>query len=340
MPLPDDDSTYNYSVEFMGLTGSYPDTPVHTRLCSYDIICGVPLIIELAPPNQTRRYARAWDDTDGPFAPSVELLKVAMWLCFPTFPMFMFDEQPPDSMLARSPCLLGWRAVEAVIQRVFSDATGELAVRNPSNGYRRQMLDTGVSTVHLAGASSSMDTLVEIWSHDDQQTGADIASRARLHALFRHDIHIPEKLAKRYFGLLSSSPRLVQVAAHYYARACSLVNQGFAEEAGLSLYLVYETIMKDFELLHGLHGKKQSLKRLKRDVRLPASQYSWLDELRDARSRLLAHPDYWMFTCHEGVNDPDSYCYDHFDAISLLLLRYAHYRHRNPGEVELPEPYD
>lgn len=340
MPLSDDDSMYSYSVEFMGLTGSYPDTPVHTRLCSYDVIDGVPVLIESAPPNQTRLYERAWDDTDGPFAPSAELLKVAMWLCFPTFPMFEFGERSPDSMLVQSPCPLRWRAVRAIIRRVFSDATGELAVRNPSNGYRRQVLDTGVSTVHLAGSSSSVDTLVDIWSHDDRQTGAAIASEARIHALFRHDIHVPEKLAKRYFDLLSTSPRLVQVAVHYYARACALVNQGFAEEAGLSLYLVYETIMKDFELLHDLKGKKQSLKGLKRAIRLPSGYYAWLDELRDARSHLLAHPDYWMFTCDQGVNDPDSYCYDHFVALSLLLVKYAHYRRRYPREVELPEPYD
>lgn len=340
MPLSDDDSMYSYSVEFMGLTGSYPDTPVHTRLCSYDIIDGVPVLIESAPPDQTQLYARAGDGTDGPFAPAAELVKVAMWLCFPTFPMFMFDEQPPDSMLVRSSYPLGSSTLAAIIRRVLSDVTGELAVRNPSNGYRMRPLDTGVSTVHLPRSLSPTQALVEIWSHDNQQTGADIASRARLRAVFRHDMRIPEKLARQYLNLLSSSPRLVQVAAHYYARACALVRQGFVEEAGLSLYLVYETIMKDFELLYRLRGKKQSLKRLKRAVRLPAGYYPWLDELWDARCRLLAHPDYWMFTCHEGVNDPDLYCLDHFEAVSLLLVRYAHYRHRHPGEVELPDPYN
>lgn len=330
---------FQYWVEVPGLTGSYPDTPVHTHLCCFDIICGVPVLITLKSPRATRS-ACIGSDTDGVFAPAAELLKTAIWLCFPDFPMFTFDDRPSDSMLVQSRRQLQWSTVRAIIRQVFSDTGGRLAVRNPSNGFRMKVPDAAVSVVHLGRVTPATDALVEIWSHDDRQTGAAIASEARAHALFRRDIHVPANLAKRLFGLLSTSPRLVQVAAHYYGRACMLVDQGFVEEAGLSLYLTYETIMKDFGLLHGLRGKKQSLKGLKRAVRLPANYYPWLDELYHARNDALAHPDYWMFTVYERVNDPDGYCYDHFIALSLLLVKYARYRHRHPGEVELSDPYD
>lgn len=330
---------HEYRVEILGLTGSYPGTPVRTRLCAYDIVCGIPLFITAKSPTHGQSVG-IQSDADLTFAPAIELLRVAMWLCFPDFPRFVFDEHPPDSILVQSPRQLRWGTVAAIVRRVFSDSAGDLTVRNSTNGYGEQTQNGGVSIVSLAGQTPSTEVFVQIWSHDDRQTGAVIASEARAHALFRRDIHVPTNLAKRLFGLLSTSPRLVQVAAHYYGRACMLVDQGFVEEAGLSLYLVYETIMKDFELLNGMRGKKQSLKKLKRAVRLPAGYYPWLDELWEARRRFLAHPDYWMFTENQRINDPDGYCYDHFIALSLLLMKYARYRRRHPGQIVLPDPYD
>jgi len=102
----------------------------------------------------------------------------------------------------------------------------------------------------------------------------------------------------------------------------------FPEEAGLNLQLTVEAILHDFMTYHSIRNKPRAVNLLRECVTLPYFHMEFLEDLYEARNDFLAHIDTGMFTEGENINDPDSYCYEHYESICWLITRYIQYKRK------------
>jgi hypothetical protein len=130
---------------------------------------------------------------------------------------------------------------------------------------------------------------------------------------------------RKYFSLFTGTSRFVQIALHYYLHASNLIHFRFIEEAGLNLQLAVEAILNDFMNRHSIRDKRRAVTALQGAVSLPYFHMEFLQELYEARNSFLAHIDTGMFTKEENINDPDSYCYEHYESVCWLITRYIQY---------------
>ena len=131
---------------------------------------------------------------------------------------------------------------------------------------------------------------------------------------------------RKIYDLLSQPSRLLGISLHYYINASRLIHNNFVEDAGINLNLVLEALIKDFMDIKNIKNKRLGIEQFNSTLRLSSPFVEWLEELYSARNEFLAHIDGNMFTFHERINDPDSYCYEHYGSISWLLLKYFSYR--------------
>lgn len=131
---------------------------------------------------------------------------------------------------------------------------------------------------------------------------------------------------KKYFALFSAASRFIQIALHYFQNASNLIHLRFIEEAGLNLQLTVDAIVLDFMVTHSIRSKPRAIEALQRSVSLPYFHMEFLGELYDARNRFLAHVDTDMFTMQENINNPDGYCYEHYESVCWLITRYIQYK--------------
>ncbi len=138
---------------------------------------------------------------------------------------------------------------------------------------------------------------------------------------------------------MCASSRLIHIAIHYFVNAARLIHEHFIEDAGLNLNLVLEAIIEDFGAAHDIADKKQVIDALQKTVTLPFGHMECLSDLYLARNEFLAHIDVDMFTENQNVNDPDGYCYEHFESVSWLIRRYIKYQSEKYSvPADAPQP--
>ncbi len=152
----------------------------------------------------------------------------------------------------------------------------------------------------------------------------DIWSRS-----FEFSKHKPSVLAvKRYYNMLEKSSRFIHIALYYFITASRLMHNNFIEDGGLNLQLTVEALIRDFMELHSIKKKNVTIEQFIANVALPHFHMEFLEELYDARNEFLAHIDEDMFTQEQNIDDPDRYCYEHFESVSWLITRYIRYKNR------------
>lgn len=146
---------------------------------------------------------------------------------------------------------------------------------------------------------------------------------------FEFSDHKPSPLAvKRYFNMFRRSSRFIHIALHYFVTASRLIHNDFIEDGGLNLQLTVEALIRDFMELHSIRNKRMAAQRFQDSVLLPYAHMEFLEELYDARNLFLAHIDEDMYTENQNIDDPDRYCYEHFESVSWLISRYIRYKNR------------
>lgn len=144
------------------------------------------------------------------------------------------------------------------------------------------------------------------------------------------DFKITNTLFKKYFHLFLNSSRYIHIAIHYYVNAGRLINNFFIEDAAINLNLVLETIITDFMRINFIQNKRVAIETLiNNELKINQELYDWYIELYDARNEFLAHVDKGMFTPEERISDPDGYCYDHYEDIGRLILKYIQYKNKS-----------
>jgi hypothetical protein len=146
---------------------------------------------------------------------------------------------------------------------------------------------------------------------------------------FQFSDHKVSALAvKRYYNMFLRSPRFIHIALHYFVTASRLIHNHFIEDAGLNLQLTVEAVIRDFMDFRSIRNKRTAAKSFKESVLLPYGHMEFLDELYDARNMFLAHIDEDMYTDNQSIDDPDAYCYEHYESVSWLITRYIRYKNR------------
>ena len=140
------------------------------------------------------------------------------------------------------------------------------------------------------------------------------------------DRPIDPQFVSSVYEKLYPSGRYIQIAIHYFTNASRLIYEHFIEDAGLNLNLVLEAVIKDFMVVNSITDKKRAIAGIKNTIELPGCHMEFLEELYWARNEFLAHIDDHMFTEMQNINDPDRYCYEHFESISWLLRRYLKFK--------------
>ncbi len=77
-----------------------------------------------------------------------------------------------------------------------------------------------------------------------------------------------------------------------------------------------------------IRNKRTATESFQKDVLLPDEHMEFLEELYDARNMFLAHIDEDMYTDNHNIDDPDRYCFEHYESVSWLITRYIRYKKR------------
>ncbi len=133
---------------------------------------------------------------------------------------------------------------------------------------------------------------------------------------------------KRYYNMFRKSSRFIHIAIHYFVTASRLIHNHFIEDAGLNLQLTVEALIRDFMDFRSIHNKRTAAESFQKEVLLPDYHMEFLEELYDARNMFLAHIDEDMYTDNQNIDDPDRYCYEHYESVSWLITRYIRYKNR------------
>lgn len=148
--------------------------------------------------------------------------------------------------------------------------------------------------------------------------------------------HKPSPIAvKRYFNMFQRSSRYIHIAIHYFVNASRLIQTHFIEDGGLNLQLTVEALIRDFMVFHSIRNKRTAAQRFQDTVLLPYAHMEALVDLYDSRNLFLAHIDEDMYTEQQNINDPDRYCFEHYESVAWLITRYLKYKQRTEPSAAL-----
>ncbi len=300
------------TVDILNPQGSYPGRTVACGSVAYLLSSGVPMLVSESAPDDAR-----WREQRR------ELLFGAFLLTRKSFPCFSFHPLPTASMHFKNTSTAeGISRAIAVI-----DGKDELpCLYDPYMGTGNAP-DPWAYIKHIRSSEAYVDLF-----HAPQIPFAELIASLQAQYTIRDHYFRPEFVAGLY-QLMNASSRLVHIAVHYFVNAARLVHEHFIEDAGLNLNLVLEAIIEDVAAVHGLKDKKRAIETLQNTVTLPYGHMEFLEELYEARNEFLAHIDKEMFTEEQNINDPDRYCYEHFESIAWLIRRYIRLR---SGEQSAP----
>jgi len=131
----------------------------------------------------------------------------------------------------------------------------------------------------------------------------------------------------RYYKLFSNISPFLTISLYHFIKAGRLINNYFVEDAGFNLNMSLEAIIQDFMKLSSIKNKTRAINELLLNkLQIKTELFDWFIELYDARNEFLAHIDVEKYD-DEGFNsDPDAYCFDHYEPVANLLIKYIKFR--------------
>jgi len=132
---------------------------------------------------------------------------------------------------------------------------------------------------------------------------------------------------KRYYQLFLNLDQSIRISLYHFIKAGRLINNDFIEDGGLNLYMVLESIIQDYMRMSSTKNKSRAINDLLLTrLKVPEELFDWFVELYDARNEFLAHINYDMYYEEGFETDPDAYCFDHYEPVAKLLLKYINFK--------------
>lgn len=304
------------TVDILNPQGTYPQYTVACENVAYLASSGVAMLVSECPPDNTRWWERGRQ---------TEMLFGALLLTRKAFPCFSFHPLPIATIHFKNTNL----------SDVFSYATAVVKGDEDLPCLYDPYMGTGndsdpASYIH---GIRSLDAYIDLF-HAPQVPFVNLIESLQAQYRFS-DRHFRPSFVEQLYRRLTESSRLVHIATHYFVNAARLIHEHFIEDAGLNLNLVLEAIIEDFAATHDITDKKQAIEALQNTVTLPYGHMEYLEELYRARNEFLAHIDKEMFTETQNINDPDKYCYEHFESVSWLIRRYMKHESAEQPDAEV-----
>lgn len=140
-------------------------------------------------------------------------------------------------------------------------------------------------------------------------------------------LELDKDAIESFYNDISNTTRYIHISLHYLISAARLIPNFFTEDAGINLNLASEAIIKDHMLVTNINNKKLAIENLlSENLHFSENKIDWLIELYEARNEYLAHIDEEMFTDFQNIDDPDKYCYDHYEDVCDLIISYMQLR--------------
>ena len=299
------------TVDIFNPQGLYPARTVICENIAYLISTGIPMLV-----SRSQDASTSWCERDK----HKELLFGAFLLTRKSFPCFSFHPHPVATIHFKNADISEaiTHAVDIISSKrelpcLYDPYAGKGDTSNPSEYIKRLR---------------SSDMYIDLF-HAPQIPFPDFIAKLCTQYTITHKHFRPEFVSGLYRKLDSSS-RLIHIAVHYFVNAARLIQEHFIEDAGLNLNLVLEAIIEDLSSVFSIKDKRQAIKKLQATILLPYYHMEFLEELYEARNEFLAHIDKDMFTKSQNINDPDRYCFEHFESISWLIRRYV--KHQSAGK--------
>jgi hypothetical protein len=254
--------------------------------------------------------------------PSVELLYASFLITRRTFPAYNFFHYGAASLIFKS-------KTKPDLAQLLSRAKGILKGSRTApilyDPYKRDNSNVDEAWKNIERIRSKNE-YIDLFQYKRMpfRKQVDIWSQS-----FEFSGHKPSPIAvKKNLNMFRRSSRLIHIALHYFVTASRLIRNHFIEDGGLNLQLTVEALIRDFMEFHSIRNKKAAAQRFQDSVLLPYAHMEFLEELYEARNLFLAHIDEDMYTEHQNIDDPDRYCYEHFESVSWLISRYLRYKNR------------
>lgn len=291
------------TVGILSPQGIYPQYTVVCDDIAYLAFSGVPMLASACTSDNTRWWERGRQK---------EMLFGALLLTRKAFPCFSFHPLPIATIHFKNTTLSD--ALSCAIA-VLKGSEELPCLYDPYMGTGN---DSDPAS-YIRGIRS-LDSYIDLF-HAPQVPFIDLVESLQGQYKFS-DRHFRESFVEQLYHRLNGSSRLVHIAIHYFVNAARLIHEHFIEDAGLNLNLVLEAIIEDFAAINSITDKRQAIEALQKNVALPYGHMEFLEELYWARNEFLAHIDREMFTETQNTNDPDRYCYEHFESVGWLIRRY------------------
>lgn len=306
---------YETHVSICDRRGLYPKQTVLCDIVGYACFKGIPLQVNVIDLSRLSIMQRD---------PSEELLQAAFLMNRRDFPAFSFLPFGGASVTIQTEMKPSLTAVLSQAKRILS---GRKTVPLLYNPYQDDSLRPDEARKKIEEIRSKQEYVdlfhytkkpfrkqVEEWSHNFEFSEQKFSPLA---------VH-------RYYNMFKTSSRFVHIALHYFVTAARLMRNHFIEDGGLNLQLTIEALIRDFMEWHSIKNKRIAVQRFRDSILLPYGHMEFLEKLYDARNLFLAHIDEDMYTENQNIDDPDRYCYEHYESVSWLITRYV--RHKNRTE--------
>lgn len=302
---------YETHISICSPKGIYPKWTVLCESLGYAHFKGIPFqfsIVDLS------NFGKARID------PCIELLQAAFLMTRRSFPAFSFFPLDEATIIFRGDEIPNLPFLFSRVKRILNGTKTVPLLYNP---YERDFSNTNEAQKEIMRIRS-MPEYVDLFHCKKLPFRKQVEQWSQS---FQLSDHKASALAvKRYYNMFRRSTRFIHIALHYFVTASRLMHNCFIEDAGLNLQLTVEALIRDFMDFRSIRNKRTAAESFQKDVLLPYGHMEFLEELYDARNMFLAHIDEDMYTDNQNIDDPDRYCYEHYESVSLLITRYIRYK--------------
>jgi len=314
---------YEISVNICDPRGIYPKETITCQDITYFRYKNIPFNVGVVDPKEGGKWIPSRNE---------ELFYASIIITKKHFPCFSFFPHSSASINIKSEKKLPPKQIILKTKHIVDGKTKIPILYNPYNSDYSNAKEARNFIEHIRAEKEYID----FFDCKKMPFKKQIELLSRSYEFSDHRIN--PVTVKKYYNLFSKSSRYIHIALHYFVNASRLIFNHFIEDAGLNLQLTMEALIKDFMRFHSIKNKKRAIKRLRESVRLPYYHMEFLEELYDARNKFLAHIDDYMYTDKQNVSDPDRYCFEHFESICWLIIRYIKYKNKmgksgRPGGV-------
>lgn len=304
---------YETHISICNPKGIYPKQTVLCESLGYAHFKGIPLqlcIIDLANLDKAQKDR------------GEELLQAAFLMTRRNFPAFSFFPLDEATIIFRSDEIPNFPVLLSRAKRILDGTKTVPLLYNP---YKRDFSNSNEAHKEIMRIRS-MPEYVDLFHCKKLPFRKQVEQWSQSFQLSDHKVSA--LAVKRYYNMFRRSSRFIHIAIHYFITASRLIHNHFIEDAGLNLQLTVEAVIRDFMNFRSIRNKRTATKSFQKDVLLPYGHMEFLEELYDARNEFLAHIDEDMYTDNQSIDDPDSYCYEHYESVSWLITRYIRYKNR------------